>query len=80
MRTFTVRIDGDEYPDRAWLVMGITGAGDLLIESENGGPLRVVSLAACHVAQVYLNQDEREWWRGLAAALASPPAEVGHEH
>lgn len=69
MRTFTVRVDGDANDDRAVLVLGSRPDGHLLVsDPEQDGRLRWVPAEASRLSAVHLDQDEREWWRGFAAA------------
>lgn len=69
MRTFTVRVDGYEVEDRALLVLGARADGHLLVSDPGeDARLRWVPAEACRLSAVHLDQDEREWWRGFAAA------------
>ena len=68
MRTFTVRVDGDAVGDRALLVLRTRDDGQLLVtDPEQDGRLRWVPAEACRLSAVHLDQDEREWWRAIAA-------------
>ena len=74
MRTFTVRVDGDQVEDRALLVLGARADGQLLISDPGqDARLRWVPAEACRLSALHLDQDEREWWRGFAG-----PPEQSH--
>ena len=74
MRTFTVRVDGDQVEDRALLVLGARADGHLLVSDPGqDARLRWVPAEACRLSALHLDQDEREWWRGFAG-----PPEQSH--
>ena len=74
MRTFTVRVDGDQVEDRALLVLGARADGQLLVSDPGqDARLRWVPAEACRLSALHLDQDQREWWRSFAAS-----SEHGH--